>query len=111
MARRRRAVPVDERTVDMSDEAVYCRRWGHSPTPVPPGAKRRAELEALGQYEERARCLVCGYTRGEIIDSETGDVVGRLTPKYPENYRAPRGSGRMLRAVARRAYAVRNGLV
>jgi hypothetical protein len=77
---------------------------------LPPRA-RREELAALGQAEARVTCGKCGYFRGEILDTATWEVIGRITPQYPDGYLFKDGKGRMRRAEARRAYMIRTGRI
>lgn len=111
------AIQVDERTDTMPTVALYCRRFGHQWSEMPQGAARRGELLAIGQTEERMICIrdvrgeVCGWTRGEIIELGTGEVIGRWSGKYPDGYLVKeRGGGRLPRAEARKALLDRRGL-
>lgn len=107
----RRRIEGSERAKDLSDEAVFCRRYGHGRTPVLPPRRMRDDLASKGQAAAMLRCPECGYTRGEIVDTSTWEVVGRLTPGYPDGYLFTDGQGRWSRNEARREYYARNGRV
>jgi hypothetical protein len=101
---------VDQRALNMPFSVLVCRKLGHAWQEVPLGKKRRVALRGTGQTEEMFKCLrsKCGLVRVDVIDESTWDVVGRSNPHgYPEGYLVPRGTGRLSRTEARKAYAVR----
>lgn len=102
-------LPVDQRTSDMSDEALYCRRWGHRWEIKAISRKRFLELLALGQQESQRYCSNgCGSTWTELWDVYTGDVL-ETRRDYPKgrDYLMPTGSGRLNRSQARVAQFAR----
>lgn len=109
MARR---IQVDERTENMPLEVLTCRRLGHAWEERPQGRRRRrnAELREQGLEQSVLRCTRCTLTMVETVDQDTWEVISR-TPEggYPPGYLVPRGSGRLPRAEARKAYAARRG--
>ncbi len=107
---RRRKPTVDERTENMTLEALGCRRLGHAWNERPQGKRRRAELRTQGQDASVLTCARCTLTIVEITDLETFDVISRKPEGgYPPGYLAPKGSGRLPRREARKAYAARRG--
>ncbi len=104
----RRRPAVDERTEGMTTEALECRKFGHAWNERPQGKKRRAELRRQGLDSSVLACARCTLTVVEVIDLDTYDVISR-TPEggYPPGYLVPKGSGRLPRREARKAYAVR----
>jgi hypothetical protein len=100
-------LPVDERTKEMSNQALICRRGGHRW--VDQALPRRQTLENLknGIMEYRKACK-CGYSI-----SETWSIRERMRveskARYPKGgeYLMPPGSGRLSRAEAFAASVVR----
>lgn len=108
MSTRRRKPAADERTEDMTTEALECRRFGHAWNERPQGKKRRAALRRKGQDASVLQCARCTLTVVEVVDLDTYDVISRKPEGgYPPGYLAPRGSGRLPRREARKAYAAR----
>lgn len=103
-------VDVDDRTDQMTLQALLCRRYGHAWMPVPQGAKRRAALLKLGQTESVNRCIRdCGVARVELIDLDSWEVISRRM-EYPEEgyLMTGQGTGRLPRSEARKAIFARN---
>lgn len=110
MVRRPLLSEVDERAAKMPITVLLCRKIGHAWQEMPLGKKRRAALYGTGQTEEWFKCLraKCGLVRVDVIDDDTYTVVGRKNPHgYPEGYLVARGTGRLSRGEARKAYAAR----
>lgn len=100
---------VDERTKDMSDAALFCRRYGHKWALQAMTPKRFKELVAAGLHEEQRYCEnECGSTWEEIWDLYSGDTV-KARRDYPKGaeYKMPQGTGRLNRKQARVAYFAR----
>ncbi len=110
MARQRLDLGLDDRIGDMSDDAIYCRTYGHTNMPRPSGRARRAELRQQGLAESGLVCQVCGRDRTDLIDLSTWEVVSSSTT-YPEGYLIKGGQGRLPRAAARKAMFVRRNWV
>lgn len=114
MARTRRKalsfdLDVDERTSEMSDQALYCRSRGHKWEDRGITRKRYAELLADGLMEDNMYCdSGCGSTwivtwslrTGEVLESKRDYAKGG-------DYRMPPGQGRLPRGRARIARAAR----
>lgn len=104
----RHGIPVDERTKDMSLAALTCRRFGHAWFELPQGKRRRAELRLAGLSESVIKCERCTLTLVEQVDLDTWEVRSRRPEGgYPDNYLAPKGTGRVPRSAARAAHAAR----
>lgn len=71
MATRRRfkiGLQIDDRTSDMSTQALYCRRHGHKWNEKAMSRKRYLELIQLGQNEEVKYCENgCGATWRQTV--------------------------------------------
>jgi hypothetical protein len=99
---------VDERTDDLSDEALYCRSWGHRWELRPLSGARFQELLSKGLTESFRYCdNGCGSEWIELYDVETFEVRQTIR-KYPKksdhsNYLITPGSGRLPRREARKA--------
>lgn len=46
------------------------------------------------QYTRSIHCETCGTVKEQVVDAE-GYIVKTKTPRYPEGYLRPKGSGRM----------------
>lgn len=103
-------IQVDERTKDMSLAVLTCRRLGHAWEDRPQGKRRRAELRKIGLSQSVLCCIRCTLTMVETIDLDTWEVTSR-TPEggYPPGYLAPKGTGRLPKAEARKAHIARRG--
>lgn len=100
----RRGIQVDERTETMTREALLCRGYRHQRDPIPPSAATQAKLLRLGQLEETVVCRRCGWEQTSIIDMDTGTVIERQAPRYPEGYLIEaKGTGRLAPGAARLA--------
>lgn len=110
--KQRLGLMVDERTAALSDEALFCRRFGHKWAVRAVSRKRFFELLDRGQQEDNFFCEnSCGLFWRQLWDVRTGEVLEKETPKYPGNgaYLLPPGSGRLRRNEARVAqWARRN---
>lgn len=95
---------VDDRTNDMSDEALICRSRGHRWEERGKTRKRYQELIKEGYWEDDLVCANdCGYTKLVVWSLRTGEVISIRTG-YPKDgsYLLPKGStGRLLRSSAR----------
>lgn len=103
MASRRLHLPVDDRTTNMTDQALLCRSLGHKWTLRALSRKRFNELIELGLTEYFRYCEHgCGSTWRVVWDVKTGDVVENER-EYPKNgeYLMPSGQGRLHRPHAR----------
>lgn len=101
--RLRLGLKVDERTEFLSDEALFCRRYGHKWTLKAMSRKRFAELIALGQTEDLRYCdNGCGSTWRQLWDVSNGQILENECT-YPKGgeYLLPTGSGRLNRDDAR----------
>src|ERR1700755_3416567 len=100
---------VDDRTEHMSDEALYCRRYGHKWALKAITRKRFLELLALGHSEDNRYCEHgCGSSWRQLWDVHTGEVLENER-KYPTagEYLMPSGTGRLHRNEARVAHFAR----
>ncbi len=112
--RRRRVLPfdleVDDRTSQMSEEALNCRRRGSHKWEEKGMTRRRYnELLAQGLWEDSYVCgNGCKATWRQIWSLRTGEVI-EAERRYPTGgeYRMPKGEGRLPRNQARIAYAAR----
>lgn len=103
---------IDARTKTMSAAALACRKLGHAMTPVPVAAARRMELRQLGQYADRLICLRgCGRWREDVFAIDGDELVARSGDYLDkESYLVQqKGTGRLPREAARRAYRQRVG--
>lgn len=108
---RRMRFELDDRTEDMSSQALVCRTYGHSWLPLTMSRARRAELAKRNQVEDVCECR-CGAVRTMLIDLGTWDVAEHPRIKYPEGYLSPvKGMGRLPRSEARKAMFVRTDRV
>jgi hypothetical protein len=103
----RRRAQIDVRTKTMSDTALMCRSFGHSPVIVPTAPAVRADFRKLGQRLVRIKCgNGCSYWREIIIDMATGETIGAKSGyDNPQEYLVQEtGSGRLPRGSARVAF-------
>lgn len=98
---------IDDRTTSMSEDVLACRSDSHWWRTAPSGSKQRernADLLADGLRERHSTCARCTAERKQLVDVETYEVVSS-TIKYPDGYLLKeKGSGRLLRREARRAF-------
>jgi hypothetical protein len=110
MARRRKGLvelDVDERTVEMSDEALQCRKRGHFLQEDGMTRKRYQELMAEGLWEDRYSCA-CGRYREIVWVMRSGAVVSDKSGYRDKSYLLPKYStGRLSRDAARVAWVAR----
>lgn len=109
MARVKIGLTVDDRTSEMSTTAIRCRRYGHRWDLKATPRKRYLELLRRGIAEENRYCSNgCGGTWQEVFDINSGSVLEKVK-KYPttDDYRMPRGTGRLSRDAARVALFAR----
>lgn len=105
----RLGLQVDDRTGSMSDEALYCRRYGHKWTVKAISRRRFQELIQAGHNEDNRYCENgCGSTWRQLWDVRSGEVLENERD-YPRNgeYLLPTGSGRLHRNEARVALFAR----
>lgn len=104
------AAMVDDRTADMTVDALACRGDNHWWKQRPSGSKRRAQIKELldrGLLERSADCRQCGAERRQLVDIVTYVTVSSSV-RYPEGYLLKeKGSGRLLRREAKRAFDCR----
>lgn len=100
-------IVVDERTTDLSDEALECRESNHSWLRLPADPQRRPALFAEGQYEKVRQCSRCNTTRTDTYLIRTGELVTRKY-SYAEGYLlATKGGGYLYVAEIRKAQFAR----
>lgn len=102
-ARTKLRLVIDDRTEHLSDEALYCRRWGHKWETKAMSLNRFNELLRLGHQEDNRYCgNGCGSTWRQLWDVSTGQVLENER-SYPKNneYLLKKGSGRLHRNDAR----------
>lgn len=103
MARRIKvALPVDDRTGNMTDEALVCRTWGHKWERRAASRKRTVELLQNGLVEYYRYCgHGCGSTWRQVWSIEQRAIVEN-DRSYPKNgeYLLPKGTGRLRRGDA-----------
>ncbi len=108
-SKRRLGLKVDERARNLSEEALFCRRFGHDWKLQAMTKRRFNELIALGQQEDNRYCANgCESTWRQLWDLRTGEVLENERT-YPSGgaYLMPPGSGRMDRKEARVALFAR----
>jgi hypothetical protein len=94
---------VDERTVELTFEALQCRmlrhRWDEKPTPI----GRMVELARLGQDEERLVCDRCGSAKTTLYELPNYEKVGTPRYQYSQGYLIAQqmGSRRILSKLTR----------
>lgn len=101
---------IDERTNNLSDEAIYCRTHGHRWVMQSLGVKRFNELLDEGKSEFKRYCENgCGSTWIQGYDIQTGEVLYN-DRSYPtgNDYLLKPNSGRLPRAAARVAFFARH---
>lgn len=103
------AFQIDDRTQDMTQQALMCRSYGHAWTPVPVPRKRQAELATQGMFEDNVECSRCPCRRTTLYDMGNWDVAAHPRTEYPkEGYLSTvKGGGRLPRSAARIAMLVR----
>lgn len=99
---------VDERTDDLSDAALSCRRRGfHLWVEKAQSLRRFNNLAAQGLLEEDKYCNEgCGATWRQVWDVRNDELV-EVERHLPDDYKMPKGTGRMPRSAARAAYFLR----
>lgn len=94
---------VDDRTGNLTDQALICRTFGHKWGLSGIPRSRFLSLLAKGQGEYNRYCENgCGSTWRQLWDVRTGEVLENER-NYPKNgeYLLPSGTGRMHRTSAR----------
>ncbi len=108
MARTRIDLVVDDRTDGMSRDALACRATNHAWLLVPQNAKRREELLTHGQVEWVRTCSGgCGGRWTQVFNAYTWDVVVDHREYTDPTYKVPKGTGRLPKKEARKAYFAR----
>lgn len=100
---------IDDRTSEMSDVALRCRKRGHKWEEKSLSRKRFNELAELGQQEENLYCeRMCGSTWYQLWDIENETLLEEKR-EYPKGleYLMPKGTGRLRRGAARKALFAR----
>lgn len=105
---KRLGLNIDDRTDGLSDEALYCRTFGHLWVQKGIGRKRFQELIAQGHAEYHRYCdNGCGSTWRQLWDVHTGEVLEN-DRRYPRgDYLLKAQSGRLKRSSARIAQFAR----
>lgn len=105
---KRLGLNIDDRTDQLSDEALYCRTFGHLWVQRGIGRKRFQELIVKGHAEYNRYCNNgCGSTWRQLWDVYTGEVLENER-KYPRgDYLLKANSGRLKRTAARVAHFAR----
>ncbi len=107
MGRRTINLPVDDRTEDMSDEALVCRSRGHKWAERAVTRKRFNETLLLGFIEEFNYCENgCGSVWERTFDLN-GDMLEQKRKHPSSGYLVPTGQGRLSRQAARVARLAR----
>lgn len=94
---------VDSRCDNLTDEALFCRTFGHKWVRKAMSRRRFQELIANGQSEYNRYCENgCGSTWRQLYDVATGEILEQER-QYPTGgeYLLPTGSGRLRRNEAR----------
>jgi hypothetical protein len=95
---------VDERTEQMSDEALVCRSRGHKWGDRGLTRKRYQQLIKDGLWEDALYCENgCGYTKSIVWELRSGNIISQ-TQAYPSDgsYLLAKGfTGRIRRDSAR----------
>lgn len=112
MARRRTSsVVLDDRTEDMSAEALTCRAEGHPWQKIPVSVQRqRATIRNTGTVEKRWLCLCCGAEKTATFDAGTLEPIGYPYIDYKDKsylIKNNEGRGRLPRYEAIKADFVR----
>jgi hypothetical protein len=100
---------VDERTEEMSDRALHCRKLRHNWVERSMTRKRYYELIQQGIMEDLMTCdNGCGSTWDITWSLRNGEVL-ESKRQYPSGteYLMPKGQGRLSRDAARIAYFAR----
>lgn len=95
---------LDERTAELTDEALICRAADHVWQRVPSSIDRRRELYDLNLCEWIWHCLTCGSVRNLVFSRTSGE--GKPTINYAEGYLISNkyaGLGRIPRTESRKA--------
>lgn len=112
MAARRRKITVDldvdDRTGEMSDAALFCRKNGHALDERAMSRKRYQELLADGLWEDELYCRNgCGYSRTITWSlRDRGAVISTKTRYTDKTYLLPKNSGGRLNRDAARVASV-----
>jgi hypothetical protein len=105
------AITVDDRTVEMTEAALFCRESGHHWNRVPQGPDRRALLAHRGQAETVRVCATCASQRIELYWLPTFETAAAVRYVWSPGYLIAKqfaGSGRLSRADVRKALFARD---
>lgn len=104
---------VDDRTVEMTVEALLCRESGHHWNRVPQGLDRRALMAHRGQAETVRVCSTCTSQRIELYWLPSFEPVSAAKYKWSDGYLIAKhlgGGGRLSRSEVRKALFARDNL-
>lgn len=94
---------IDDRTDQVSDEALYCRAYGHRWYMKPMSESRLRETLRNGLIESDRFCENgCGSEWLEIVDARTFETV-QTRRRYAEGYLISPGSGRLPKPEAKKS--------
>lgn len=102
-------IEVDDRTGELSDEALFCRSRGHKWGDKGMTRKEYAQLMSDGLWADNLYCENgCGSGRKIIWSLRTGEILEEKR-EYPKggDYLLKKNSGRLPRAAARMARGAR----
>lgn len=94
---------IDSRTDDVTDEALFCRAYGHRWYVKPMSETRLRETLRHGLIESDRYCENgCGSEWLEIIDAKTFETV-QSRRRYADGYLMKANSGRLPRPEAKKS--------
>lgn len=107
MSRNKLGLTADERTTEISDEALYCRTYGHK-WAVRPYSEQSLRIWLRNGVIENARWCEngCGSDWIEYIETRNFTVID-VKRTYPKGYLLKPGSGRLPRNEARKSRFMR----
>lgn len=99
---------IDDRTDEMTNNALTCRSFGHRWVMHPTDRTRFLGLLEAGYKEIVVTCANgCGLSLTTVYNRSTGEVVQQVRRYADSSYFVPKGTGRMHRSDARVALWVR----
>lgn len=105
--RRTSSVVLDDRTEEMSAEALACRADGHTWQKVPVSVQRmRVTIRETGTVEKQWLCLCCGSEKTALFDAGTLEPIGHSYIEYKDKsylIKNNEGRGRLARHEAIKA--------
>lgn len=106
-------ITIDDRTVDMTMEALLCRESGHHWNRVPQGPQRRALMADRGQTETVRVCSTCSSQRIELYWLPSFEPAAANHYVWSAGYLIAKefaGTGRLSRAEVRKALFARDNV-